>query len=86
MDSEIKSELIIIIILHDINSLLIDSKIEIEAKKNPFNRKEAYQDTFGTSFLATFTTDRKFVFLLQLTGRAKGYSLGLSGLFCVGRW
>lgn len=33
MDFEIKSELMIIIILHDINSLLIDSKMEIEARK-----------------------------------------------------
>lgn len=34
MNFEIKSELMIIIILHDINSLLIDSKMEIEARKN----------------------------------------------------
>lgn len=33
MDSEIKSGLMIIIILHDINLLLIDSKMEIEARK-----------------------------------------------------
>lgn len=36
MDSEIKSELMIIIILHDISSLLIDSKMETEAKKKSF--------------------------------------------------
>lgn len=81
MDSEIKSELMIIIILHDINSLLIDSKIEIEAKKKmlPIERKHI-KILLELPFWKLLPLPESFVFFFQLTGRAKGYSLSLSGL------
>lgn len=69
MDSEIKSELKIIIILHDINSLLIGSEMETEVKKKPSNRNPAHQDTFGTCFLETFTIAGKFCLLLTADGK-----------------
>lgn len=82
MDSEIKSELMIIIILHDISSLLIDSKMETEAKKKKFSNKNAtHQDTFRTPFWKLLLLLESFVFCLQMIERAKGYSLHLSGLF-----
>lgn len=62
----------IIIILHDINSLLIDSKMETEAKKKKkaSNGSAAHQDTFGTSFLENFTVAGKFCPLLIADGKS----------------
>lgn len=76
MDFEIKSELMIIIILHDINSLLIDSKMEIETRKKKkalFNRNAAYQNTFRISFWKILLLLESFVFCLQVTGSAEDY-------------
>lgn len=82
MDFEIKSELMIIIILHDINSLLIDSKMEIEArKKNPqmlFDRNAAYQNTFRTSFWKLLLLLESFVM-----GSTENYPCLSFRLFCA---
>lgn len=58
----------IIVTLHDINSLLIDSKMETEAKKTPL--LVAHQDTSGTSFLETSTIARKFCLLFTADGKS----------------
>lgn len=60
----------IIILLHDINSLLIDFKIETEAKNQHSNRNKAHQNTSGISFPATLTIDGKFSLLLTADGKS----------------
>lgn len=84
MDFEIKSELMIIIILHDINSLLIDSKLEIEARKKAlFDRNAAYQNTFRTSFWKLLLLLESFVFCLQLMRGTEDYPHLSFRLFCA---
>jgi len=60
----------IIIVLHDISSLLIDSKMETEEEKKASNRNAAHQDTFGTSFLENFTFAGKIFLLLTAGGKS----------------
>lgn len=74
----------IIVTLHDINSLLIDSKMETEAKKKPLQvEMQHIRILLELPFWKLLPLLESFVFCLQLMGRAEGYSLHLSGLFCA---